>query len=61
MLVTDVLRIRRFFIERNQAEFINTSMLLRHGVSFGLYLLGSIAVSVATMFTCLMPKDPVYA
>ena len=36
--MTSVLSIRRFFLERNAEQFINTKMLLRHAIAFGLYL-----------------------
>lgn len=37
-LLTSVLSIRRFFFERNAEHFINTRMMLRHAIAFGLYL-----------------------
>ena len=33
-----MLSIRRFFVEKNAKDFINTGMLLRHAVAFGLYI-----------------------
>lgn len=37
-LISSVVSIRRFFVDRNAQEFINTKMLLRHALAFGLYI-----------------------
>ena len=47
-LIRSVLHIRRFFIEKDAKDFINTSMLLRHASSFGLYI-----TCTAVFFTVL--------
>lgn len=47
-LVRSVLKIRRFFIEHDAKDFINTSMLLRHATAFGLYI-----TCTAAFFTVL--------
>jgi hypothetical protein len=47
-LMKSVLSIRRFFIDHNAQEFINTRMLLRHATAFGLYI-----TCTAAFFTVL--------
>lgn len=39
--------IRRYFREQDATDYINTGMLLRHALSFGLYLLGTSATGIA--------------
>lgn len=38
LLVRSVVRIRQFFVKRKAADYINTRMLLRHAITFGLYI-----------------------
>jgi hypothetical protein len=57
ILVVSVLRVKNFFKERNAEDFINTPMLLRHGIAFGLYLLGTILSGVSLVFVNLNPDS----
>jgi hypothetical protein len=47
VLVNSVLRIRRFFVERNAESYINTAMLIRHATCFILYI-----VTVTSFYLC---------
>mgnify|MGYP003353146145 CR=1 FL=1 len=60
ILVNGVLSIRRFFKEKNATDFINTAMLLRHGLAFGLYLVCTSASAIMLLFVNLNPLNPVY-
>lgn len=52
MLIQTVLKIRRYFKERNAEGFINTAALIRHAICFGLYLLTIVAYfGTYTLFT----------
>jgi len=42
MLVSSVLKIKKFFRENNAEDYINTAMLWRHALSFGLFLASSV-------------------
>ena len=53
-LMLSVWKVRHFFKSRNATDYINTEMLLRHGISFGLYLVGSV---VAAIFLSLYNLD----
>lgn len=46
VLLRSVLKIRRFFVERNAQNFINTDMLIRHSTCFILYII------TVTLFYC---------
>jgi hypothetical protein len=50
MLVSSVIKIKRFFAERNATNFINTSMLLRHAIAFGLYMATTVAYFLALCY-----------
>jgi hypothetical protein len=50
MLVSSVIKIKRFFAERNANNFINTSMLLRHAMAFGLYMATTVAFFLALCY-----------
>lgn len=43
MLVRGVWKIKRFFRENNAEDYIDTAMLWRHALSFGLYLVSNVA------------------
>jgi hypothetical protein len=53
----NVLAIRRFFKDNNAILFINVGMLMRHAVSFGLYLLTTVAFYVAFTAYALFPES----
>jgi hypothetical protein len=57
ILVSSVLRIRSFFKKRGAEDYINTKMLLRHGSSFGLYLLTSSAYYGTWVYFTLSQND----
>lgn len=38
LLIKSVMRIRQFFVKRNASNYIDTGMLLRHAITFGLYI-----------------------
>jgi hypothetical protein len=57
ILVSTVVSIRRFFHEKNATEFINTSMLLRHALTFGLYLFGVIGFFGSFSFVIFYPTS----
>lgn len=42
ILIVSVIKIRNYFKSKGCEDYINTGMLLRHALSFGLYLLGTI-------------------
>ena len=51
ILIAAVFKIRKFFRERDATEFIDTAMMVRHGLAFGLYVLGYLlAVSTEAVF-----------
>jgi hypothetical protein len=58
ILVSTVISIRRFFRKKNETEFINTGMLWRHALTFGLYLLGAIGYFGSFVFVILYPTNP---
>lgn len=47
MLVAGVIRIRRFFREKEADDVLNSSMLVRHAIAFSLYLLSTSAWLIA--------------
>lgn len=57
ILLTGVVRIKKFFEERKAMDFINSGMLLRHAIAFILYLLGATASAVCLMFVNLYPGN----
>lgn len=57
LLAKGVIDIRKFFQEKNSTDFINTSMLRRHALAFGLYLAGTTADSVALCIKDLSDDD----
>jgi hypothetical protein len=55
ILIISVVKIHRFFVKKQAADFINTRMLLRHAASFGIYTL-SMALYYAA--SCIHIWDP---
>lgn len=51
ILMVGVYRIRKFFVEKEATRVLNVSMLTRHALAFGLYLLSSSAYSVMVTLT----------
>lgn len=52
--------IRRFFIDRNAADFINTSMLLRHAACFIIYIVTTFSFFLAFGYYTFKPTIQVY-
>lgn len=46
ILCWGVYKIRKFFKDQNAMDSLNTAMLWRHGLSFGLYLASSLVTTV---------------
>ena len=57
ILVRGILRIRRFFREQDAEDYINTAMLLRHGIAFSLYLFGTSLTAISLVFFNIWPDD----
>lgn len=57
-LITSVVQIRNFFRERNDEEYINTGMLLRHSGAFALFMLTDLLRFITFTFFVLHPFDP---
>lgn len=57
VLVWAVIKIRKYFKEKNATDYLNTNMLWRHGISFGLYLATSMATTTALLFVNLHTND----
>lgn len=55
-----MLSIRSFFIERNAKDFINTSMLLRHATSFGLYITCTVVFFTVLSMYVWSPSTKLY-
>lgn len=60
LMVTGVLAIRRFFQERNATNFINIKMLVRHAISFGLYLISTVADYGTFAIYIVWPNDQTF-
>jgi len=60
ILVRSVLSIRRFFIERNATDFINTSMLLRHSACFIIYIVTTTSFFIAFGIYTFKPVIQIY-
>jgi hypothetical protein len=57
ILVVSVYRIKRFFDKRNAQDYINTGMLARHAVAFGLYLTTTLAFFISYQVYTLHPTN----
>lgn len=57
MLVRSVQTIRTYFKERNDEDYINTSMLMRHAFAFGLFLIGTILKYAAFTVYSIYPNS----
>lgn len=58
MLIVGVIWVRQFFRDQNADDFINSSMLKRHAVSFGLYLMStSVWALAAVMWNLSDPRN----
>jgi hypothetical protein len=55
-LIRGVLRIRRFLVERDAKDFINTSMMLRHATAFGLYITCAVVFFTALSVQAWFPS-----
>ena len=60
ILVMGVIRIKNFFKQSGNQDYINTQMLLRHAAAFSLYLVGTTASSVSLLFVNLYPEIPAF-
>jgi hypothetical protein len=60
ILIRSVLSIRRFFIERGAADFINSSMLLRHASCFIIYIVTTTSFFVAFGIYTFKPTTQIY-
>lgn len=56
ILVRSVVDIRRYFIDKNAADFINTRMLIKHAVAFGIFLLAIIFFLCANIVVTFFPN-----
>lgn len=56
MLVAGVIKIRKFFKEKEAEDSINLPMLIRHAVAFGLYLVSSCIWLTALTITSYVEK-----
>lgn len=50
ILLRSVFSIRRYFAERKAFDFINTPMLVRHAVAFGLYMLTVVLYNASMVY-----------
>ena len=50
ILIRGILRIRNYFKEQDADDFIDTKMLLRHALSFSLYLIGTSCTAISLVF-----------
>lgn len=57
ILVACVVKIRAYFKAKNATDYIDTKMLLRHGIAYGLYLVGSITTALVLMVYNLRPDN----
>jgi hypothetical protein len=57
ILVKSVLDIRRYFVEREATSYINTGMLLRHALTFGIYLTTTAAYNVSFALYTFTPNS----
>lgn len=57
ILVSSVIDVKNFFKERDAEDFINTPMLLRHGIAFSLYLIGTTVTAITLMFVNIYPES----
>jgi hypothetical protein len=60
LLVSSVLKIRRFFKKNNQADYINTGMLLKHSICFALFIFTTIFYFGALTLWTLNPTPDSY-
>lgn len=58
VLVRSVLSIRNFFRDKGKEDFINTGMLVRHALAFGLYLFITIIFFLAFTVYAFFPDSP---
>jgi hypothetical protein len=58
VLMKSVFGIRRFFVERGATDFINTGMLIRHSLAFGIYLASFVIYYVTFAVYTFNPFNP---
>jgi hypothetical protein len=58
ILMISVFRIRRFFVDRKATDYINTGMLIRHALAFGLYSVTQLTFYAAYILFAFNPNNP---
>jgi hypothetical protein len=57
ILIRSVMSIRRFFIEEEAEDHLNTAMLIRHAICFALYIVTTAVYFIALGIWILYPTD----
>ena len=61
ILIKSVVSVRRFFVKNKATDYINTGMLLRHALTFGIYITTTAAYFVSfAVFTFYPDNDAIY-
>lgn len=57
ILTRSIFTIRRYFIEHEAEDFIDTPMLLQHSAAFGLFLIANVIVGTGAILNEIDPTD----
>ena len=58
ILMHSIFRIKAYFKKGNATDALNAKMLLRHGFSFGIYMLGIVGTTVSLLLYNLNANNP---
>jgi len=61
ILIRSVVSIKRFFVKEEAEDHLNTDMLIRHAVCFGLYIVTTAVYFIALGVWTLNPTDQTYS
>ena len=56
-MLRSIINVRKFFIETKSEDFLNTTMMFRHGIAFSLYLIGTIGSAISLLFVNIYPNS----